>query len=36
MRNANVQRNNSMVRVCALQQPSGPHVSHAETGVIER
>jgi hypothetical protein len=32
MRNANAQRPNSMVRVSALQQPPGPHVSHAEIG----
>jgi hypothetical protein len=31
MRNANAQRENIMVRVDALQQPSMPHVSHAET-----
>ncbi len=30
MRNANAQRRNTMVRVGALQQPSAPHVSHAE------
>jgi hypothetical protein len=34
MRNANAQRENSMVRVNALQQPPAPHVSHAETGVV--
>jgi hypothetical protein len=32
MRDANAQRVNSMVRPAALQQPLGPHVSHAETG----
>ena len=32
MRNANAQRRNTMIRVGALQQPSAPHVSHAETG----
>ena len=32
MRNANAQGQNIMSRVTALQQPSGPHVSHAETG----
>ena len=32
MRNTNAQRTNSMVRPGALQQPLGPHVSHAETG----
>src|SRR6202035_2843277 len=32
MRNANAQRVNSMVRPDVLQQPLGPHVSHAETG----
>jgi hypothetical protein len=32
MRNANAQRPSSMVRVSALQQPPGPHVSHAEIG----
>jgi hypothetical protein len=32
MRNANAQRGNSMVRVSVLQQPPGPHVSHAEIG----
>jgi hypothetical protein len=31
MRNANVQRANTMIRVGALQQPSGKHVSHAVT-----
>jgi hypothetical protein len=31
MRNANAQRVNIMVRVCVVQQPPGPHVSHAET-----
>jgi hypothetical protein len=31
MRNANTQRTNTMSRVTALQQPSAPHVSHAET-----
>jgi hypothetical protein len=37
MRNANVQRANIMVPVSAMQQPSAPHVSHAETrGLIER
>jgi hypothetical protein len=29
MRNAITQRTNIMVRGAALQQPSGPHVSHA-------
>ena len=32
MRNANAQRENSMVRVGALQQPPAPHVRHAEIG----
>ena len=32
MRNANVQRLITMIRVGALRQPPGPHVSHAETG----
>jgi hypothetical protein len=32
MRNANAQCRNSMVRVGTLQQPPGPHVSHAEIG----
>ena len=32
MRNANAQRKSSMIRVYALQQPSAPHVSHAEIG----
>jgi hypothetical protein len=32
MRNANAQRANIMVRVSALQQAPGPHVSHAEIG----
>jgi hypothetical protein len=32
MRNANAQRENIMIRVNAPQQPSMPHVSHAETG----
>ncbi len=31
MRNANTQRENIMVRVSVLQQPPGPHVSHAES-----
>jgi hypothetical protein len=31
MRNANSQRANSMIPVCALHQPPSPHVSHAET-----
>jgi hypothetical protein len=31
MRNANSQRANSMIPVCASQQPPSPHVSHAET-----
>jgi hypothetical protein len=30
MRNANAQRENTMTRVGALQQPFTPHVSHAE------
>ena len=32
MRNANAQGACSMVRVSTLQQPPGPHVSHAEIG----
>jgi hypothetical protein len=32
MRNADAQREDIMIRVDALQQPSGPHVSHAEIG----
>jgi hypothetical protein len=32
MRNANTQREDSMIRVSASQQPSKPHVSHAEIG----
>ena len=32
MRNANSQRADTMIPVGALQQPSSPHVSHAETG----
>jgi hypothetical protein len=32
MRDANAQRPNIMVPVSAMQQPSAPHVSHAETG----
>jgi hypothetical protein len=32
MRNANAQRENTMVPPSALQQPPKPHVSHAETG----
>ncbi len=37
MRNANAQRLNIMVPASALQQPSAPHVSHAEArGLIER
>jgi hypothetical protein len=30
MRNANAQGGDIMIRVGALQQPPGPHVSHAE------
>src|ERR1700731_4480796 len=32
MRSATAQRLNIMIRVSALQQPSTPHVSHAEVG----
>jgi hypothetical protein len=32
MRNANSQRANSMILVCASVQPPSPHVSHAEIG----
>jgi hypothetical protein len=32
MRNANTQLENIMIRVGAVQQPPGPHVSHAEIG----
>jgi hypothetical protein len=32
MRNANAQCAGIMIRVGALQQPPGPHVSHAEIG----
>jgi hypothetical protein len=32
MRNANAQRVDIMIRVDALQQLPGPHVSHAEIG----
>src|SRR5258708_1526655 len=32
MRNANSQRANSMIPVCASVQPPCPHVSHAEIG----
>jgi hypothetical protein len=32
MRNANSQRANIIVRLSVLQQPPGPHVSHAEIG----
>ena len=32
MRNANSQRANSMIPVCASVQPPSPHVSHAEIG----
>jgi hypothetical protein len=32
MRNAKAQREDIMIRVEALQQPPGPHVSHAEIG----
>jgi hypothetical protein len=35
MRDANAQRANIMVPVSAMQQPSTPHVSHAETGGLE-
>jgi hypothetical protein len=31
MRDANSQRGNSMIPVCASVQPPSPHVSHAET-----
>ncbi|MEA2837270.1 MAG: hypothetical protein QOD89_1820 [Bradyrhizobium sp.] len=31
MRDANSQRGNSMIPVCAPVQPPSPHVSHAET-----
>ena len=37
MRNANAQCTDIMIRVDALQQLPGPHVSHAEIGrLIER
>jgi hypothetical protein len=36
MRDANAQRPNIMVPVSAMQQPSAPHVSHAETGGLSR
>jgi hypothetical protein len=32
MRNAKAQRESIMICVGTLQQPPGPHVSHAETG----
>jgi hypothetical protein len=32
MRNANAQCGNIMIRLGGLQQPLGPHVSHAEIG----
>jgi hypothetical protein len=32
MRSATVQRANTMIPIGALQQPSEPHVSHAESG----
>ncbi len=32
MRNAKTQRTSIMIPVSTLQQPSGPHVSHAGTG----
>jgi hypothetical protein len=32
MRNATAQREDTMIRVRALQQPPRPHVSHAEIG----
>jgi hypothetical protein len=32
MRSANAQRENTMIRLHALQQPPAPHVSHAEIG----
>jgi hypothetical protein len=36
MRNAKVQRIIIMIRPRALQQPRGPHVSHAETvGILQ-
>ena len=36
MRNANAQRVSIIVPSRALQQPSTPHVSHAETGGSDR
>jgi hypothetical protein len=32
MRDATAQRENTMIPINALQQPSKPHVSHAEIG----
>ena len=36
MRNANAQREDSMIRVSALQQLPKPHVSHAEIGGVSK
>jgi hypothetical protein len=32
MRDANAQRESTMIPIGALHQPSGPHVSHAKSG----
>jgi hypothetical protein len=32
MRDATAQRRNNMIPIGASQQPSGPHVRHAESG----
>ena len=32
MRDATAQRGNTMIPISALQQPSEPHVRHAESG----
>jgi hypothetical protein len=36
MRNANAQRAHIIVRGCAMQQPSGKHVSHALSGTANQ
>ena len=36
MRNATAQRASTMIPIGAMQQPSKPHVSHAETGAFIR
>jgi len=36
MRSATVQRGSTMIPIGALQQAPEPHVSHAESGAIEK